>query len=185
MNRLISNFLNIAEPPRKVETIFVLAGKEIRKAHGIKLWNQGYAPELILSVGRFEWRKFYNLGLPNDGGLLRLVKSTPPEKRHFFVRFRSHHAEAHLIPILRYGTITEAQALSQLLHSNPPASLMVLSTPTHLRRAAVAFRHSFEGLATKLTFVASPEDDSLTSTAAIWTEFAKYIFYRVRIYAQF
>jgi hypothetical protein len=185
MNRLISNFLNIAEPPRKVETIFVLAGKETRKAHGIELWNRGYAPELILSIGRFEWRKFYNLGLPGDGGLLRLVKSTPPEKRHFFVRLRNHQAEAYLIPILRYGTITEAQALSQLFRADPPASMMVLSTPTHLRRVAVAFRHAFRGLATKLTFVATPEDDSLTGTAAVWTEFAKYIFYRVRIYAQF
>jgi hypothetical protein len=54
MNRLISNLLNIPELPRKVETIFVLAGKEIRKAHGSELWKQGYAPVLFLSVGRFE-----------------------------------------------------------------------------------------------------------------------------------
>ncbi len=41
--------------------------------------------------------------------------------------------------------------------------MMILSTPTHLRRAAVAFRYSFEGLATKLIFVAAPEDDSLNT----------------------
>ena len=124
------------------------------------------------------------MGLPQDGGLLRLVQSTPAEKRHFFVRLRSHQAEAHLIPILRYGTLTEALALSQLLRADPPASMMILSTPTHLRRAAVAFRYSFKGLATKLIFVAGPEDDSLNTAAAIWTEFAKYCFYRIRVQAQ-
>jgi hypothetical protein len=118
------------------------------------------------------------LGLPDDGSLLGLVKSTPPEKRNFCVQFRGHQAKAHLIPILRYGTLTEAQALSHLLRSNPPATMMVLSTRTHLRRVAVAFRYSFKGLPTQLTFIATPEEDSLNASPAIWTEFAKYIFYR-------
>ncbi len=116
MKHLIASFLNIAEPPRIVETIFVLAGKENRKSRGISTLEAGIrAGADLSSVGRFEWRRFYDLGLPQDGGLLRLVQSTPAEKRHFFVRLRSHQAEAHLIPILRYGTLTEALALSQLL----------------------------------------------------------------------
>jgi hypothetical protein len=47
-------FLDIESPPQKCDCIFVLAGKPERKIFGIDLWRRGYAPELILSVGRFE-----------------------------------------------------------------------------------------------------------------------------------
>jgi uncharacterized SAM-binding protein YcdF (DUF218 family) len=185
MKHLIASFLNISQPPQKVDTIFVLAGRENRKAYGIKLWKQGFASELILSVDRFEWRRFYDLGLASDGGLRQLVESTPPEKRHFFVRFRGHEAEAHLIFKLRYGTLSEAQALGNLLRASAPTSLMVISNPAHLRRAGVAFRHSFRGLTTKLIFVATPADKAPGSAVAIWTEFAKYLFYRSSLHAWF
>ncbi len=69
--------LNIGESPQKSDCIFVLAGMHERKTYGIDLWRQGYAPQLILSVGRFEWRRFYTLGLPGDGGLRELVHATP------------------------------------------------------------------------------------------------------------
>ena len=41
MKHLIASFLNIAEPPRIVETIFVLAGKENRKSRGIATLEAG------------------------------------------------------------------------------------------------------------------------------------------------
>jgi hypothetical protein len=57
------DFLDVGKSPRPADCIFVLAGKEERKAYGIKMWRFGYASQLILSVGRFEWRKFGELGL--------------------------------------------------------------------------------------------------------------------------
>lgn len=93
----VYDFLSYGEPPRKADCIFVLAGREERKRYGIDLWKTHWAPELILSVGRFEWRRFYALGLPGDGGLRGLVDNTPPVARHFFVCFGADGARAVLI----------------------------------------------------------------------------------------
>src|SRR5262245_13733886 len=78
----IYDYLSIGIAPRKADCIFVLAGRQERKVFGIQLWQQGYAPEVILSVGRFEWRRFYHLGLSGDGGLKAMVDRTPPVQRH-------------------------------------------------------------------------------------------------------
>ena len=173
----IVDFLNIGEQPRKAGCIFVFAGREERKVYGIELWRQGYAPELILSVGRFEWRRFYSLGLPADGGLKRLVNSTPPVQRHFFVRVRSDGAAASLITIGRYGTWTEAVALAHLLRDNAPESMMVVSSPTHLRRVRLALRRTFRRMPTRLSFVACPENAGSVTGADLYLELRKYLRY--------
>jgi hypothetical protein len=182
-------FLNIESPPQKCDCIFVLAGKPERKVFGIDLWRRGYAPELILSVGRFEWRRFYSLGLPADGGLRQLVDATPPVERHFFVRLRDSQAKAILIPRGRLGTMTEGRQLATLLRGGAIRSLMVVSTSIHLRRTALVFRRAFRGSGIDLAFVAVPEDLSSIRRsdlravkevrAAIWEEFRKYCYYRL------
>lgn len=182
-------FLDIESPPQKCDCIFVLAGKPERKIFGIDLWRRGYAPELILSVGRFEWRRFYTLRLPADGGLRQLVDATPPKQRHFFVRLRDSQVKAILIPRGRLGTMTEGRQLAALLRGGAIRSLMVVSTSIHLRRAALVFRHALRGSGIDLTFVAVPEDLSSIRRsdlgavkevrAALWEEFRKYCFYRL------
>lgn len=167
----------------------MLAGRHERKIYGIDLWHRGYAPELILSVGRFEWRSYYELGLPADGGLKQLVDATPPRERHFFVRLRASHAESTLIEKGRLGTMTEGRALAAVLRGGSIRSLMVVSTSIHLRRVALVFRQAFRGAGIELTFVAVPEDlSSLRRSdlrsikegrAAVWREFKKYCYYRL------
>lgn len=181
-------FLDIGETPRKSDCIFVLAGMHERKPYGIDLWRQGYARELILSVGRFEWRRFYTLGLPDDGGLRKLVNATPPQKRHFLVRLHDAKAEAILIAVSRPGTMTEGRVLAAQLRREKLRSLMVVSSPFHLRRVALVFQRVFRGSGTDLIFVAVPEDRSSirqadlgkvkTARTAVWTEFRKYLYYR-------
>ncbi len=174
-------FLNVGEPPHKCDCIFVMAGRPERKVYGIDLWRQGYAPELILSVGRFEWRGFYTLGLP-DGGLKGLIQATPPEQRHFFVRLRDSGAEASLIRKGRLGTMTEGRALAAQLRDSPIRSLMAVSSAIHLRRVALVFRHAFRKSGTTLTFVPVPIDRAgAQSTTEIMLEFKKYLYYRLLI----
>jgi uncharacterized SAM-binding protein YcdF (DUF218 family) len=173
----IYKFLNIGERPQPADAIFVLAGQQERKVYGIELWREGFAPELILSIGRFEWRRFYQLGLPSDGGLRRLVEATPPTLRHFFLRFHGNGANAQWIRRGRYGTLSEGQALAETLRSAPPSSLMVVSTSIHLRRVALVFHRAFRGMDTQLLFVAVPADRFRLRPAALWTELGKYLCY--------
>jgi len=177
MPDFLHRFLDIGEPPRCCDCIFVLAGRPERKLYGIDLWHQGYAPELILSIGRFEWRAFYTLGLPSDGGLKELIQATPPRERHFFVRFRDSGAKASLVQKSRLGTMTEGRALASQLHDSPVRSLMVVSSPIHLRRVALVFRHAFAGSGTDLAFVAAPETQSSTMQE-VRGELIKFLLYR-------
>jgi hypothetical protein len=49
-----------------------------RKVYGIKMWRFGYAAQLILSVCRFEWRKFRYPNPESDGEFEVLVNHVPP-----------------------------------------------------------------------------------------------------------
>lgn len=177
----IIKFLNVSKPPQRANCLFVLAGKQERKVYGVELWRQGHAPELILSVARFEWRRFYDLGLPADGGLKQMVAATPPPDRHFFVRFHSGGATASLVRRRRYGTLTEALGLAQLMKDSPPASLLVISSSIHLRRARLVFCRFFRKLGTCLTFVAVPENPAPLTHREVFSEFCKYLYYRAII----
>jgi hypothetical protein len=139
LTEYLYRFLSVGVPPRKSDCIFVLAGRPERKTYGIDLWRQGYAPELILSVGRFEWRGFYKLDLPSDGDLRKLVDAVPPVERHFFVRLRASGADSMAVKKGRLGTLTEGLALAALLRGGPIRSLMIVSTSIHLRRTAFVF----------------------------------------------
>ncbi len=177
----ISGFLNIGEAPRPADCIFVLAGRQERKVYGVDLWRKGLAPELILSVGRFEWRRFYGLDLPGDGGLLKLVEATPPVRRHFFVKFGPKGEEAVLTPVRRLGTMTEARELAKYLDGQGLRSMMVVSTSIHLRRVSLAFRRAFKGSGLELSFVAVPESLS-KPPLPLYQELIKYIGYYLLSY---
>jgi hypothetical protein len=185
----IYDFLSCGESPRKADCIFVLVGKEERKTYGIGLWQAQWAPELILSVGRFEWRGFYFLGLPRDGGLKGLMDETPPAARHFFVCFGAEGARAVLIENGAYGTLSEARALPAFLERRPVRSVMVVSIAMQLRRLALAFRNRFRGSGIQLPFIPVPEElssirrdvlaQSLEARMEVWREFLKLVGYRV------
>ena len=149
----IYDYLNIGTAPKQADCIFVLAGRQERKILGIHLWQQGCAPELILSVGRFEWRKFEHLGLRADGGLKVMVDQTPPVRRHFFVRMKGHVTSCQWVEPGWLGTWNEARALAAALTKEPIQSLIVISDGVHLRRVAVAFHRAFRGRSVQLAFV--------------------------------
>jgi uncharacterized SAM-binding protein YcdF (DUF218 family) len=184
--QLIYDFLDVGKAPQFSDCIFVLAGQQDRKVYGLKMWRLGFAYQLILSVGRFEWRRFYELGLESDGGLESLVKQTPPKKRHFLVRMDRQDVTCCPVQIGYFGTLSESRALAQYLRGLSVRSLLVVSSPVHLRRSALVFRRAFRKSGIRLTFVATPEKISFNSSgsrAAVWLEFFKYLIYRLFAFA--
>lgn len=180
--RLVYDFLDVGKSPRPADCIFVLAGKQDRKFHGIKMWRFGYASQLILSVDRFEWRKFPELGLESDGGLEAQVEQTPAPKRHFFVRLDGQQATCTPVKKGHFGTRTEARALAEYARDHSMRSILIVSSPAHLRRVALSFRRAFRKSGIQLTFVAAPEKSEFRSPvvrAEIWSEFRKYFLYRL------
>ncbi len=133
-------FLDISREPERAEAIFVFAGREGRKRSGLRLYREGWAPRLILSVGRFEWRRFEALELESDGGLVEMVEGTPQRQRHFFVNVEPEATRCDRVAIGRLGTLTEARGLAQVIERDGPRKLLVVSSRAHLPRCLVALR---------------------------------------------
>ncbi len=146
-----------ASPPGPADAIFVFAGRPERKAYGAELWRRGLAPLLVLSVGRFEWRRVPALGLPSDGGLLRLVEATPPLLRHFFLEVGRSGASCRVIPRGRFGTATEGAALGRLAAERGLGSVLVVSSAPHLRRIALCLARVPRPPSTRFTLVSVPD----------------------------
>jgi hypothetical protein len=143
--------------PEKVDAIFVFAGRQSRKRFGLLLFREGFAPRLVLSVGRFEWRRFASLGLPSDGGLVNLVSETEPRLRHFFVDVRRGSAACERIPVGPLGTWSESRALSGFVEREAIRRLVVVSHRRHLKRCLLGLRLSLPGSCTVVPIASSPE----------------------------
>jgi uncharacterized SAM-binding protein YcdF (DUF218 family) len=165
----LHDFLAPAEPPCPADAVFVFAGAMERKEYGVALWREGLAPSIVLSVGRFEWRRIPALGLPADSGLPALVESTPPPERHFFLVVRGGEAAATLRPVLRFGTAGEAAALVEEAAARGWRSVLVVSTSFHLRRARLALGRLGRGGSCRFRFVAVPEDRTSHPRRRWWT----------------
>jgi uncharacterized SAM-binding protein YcdF (DUF218 family) len=153
-------FLSRAEPRAAPEAtagaIFVFAGGQARKEYAVAAWRRGHAPVLVLSVARFEWRRYALLGLPGMERLQAAVERLPPPERHFFVILERGTAEIrHVVP-RRYGTRNEARALSALARQRGWKSLIVISSEFHLRRVALVVGRAFRGSGIAVAYAAPP-----------------------------
>ncbi len=178
----VYDFLDVGKSPRPADCIFVLAGKQERKTYGIKMWRFGYAPQLILSVGSFEWREFAKLGLESNGGLEAQVEQNPGKKRHFLIRLDRQDINCTPVKEGPVGTRSEARELAKYLRDFSIRSLLVVSSPVHMRRVALVFRRALRKTGIHLTFVAVPEKPSFalrTTRAEVWSELRRYLLCRV------
>jgi hypothetical protein len=131
-------------------------------------------------VGRFEWRRFPELGLADDGGLYRVVHETPAPRRHFFVHVGPQGTSCSLIDRRTLGTMSEAVALSKWIEMEKTRRLIIISSGFHLRRATEAVRHYCSQSAPLIIPVAVPnvfETDRKLTLVTI--ELAKSMLYRV------
>jgi hypothetical protein len=133
-------FRDPGHSPEPAEAIFVFAGREGRKRSALALYRRGWAPRLIVSVGRFEWRRFEKLGLASDGGLVDMVEATAPTERHFFVHVTEEGTRCERVPMGRLGTLTEARGLAEVIAREGLRKLLIVSSPAHLTRCLVALR---------------------------------------------
>ena len=144
-------------PGPRADALFVFAGRQERKAFAVELWRAGGAPALIVSVGRFEWRRFPALGLP-DGDLVPLVEATPYWRRHFFILIERGEARASLIENRPFGTRHEARSLVALMRERGFRSVVVVTSAVHVRRASLALARAARGLDATFSFETVPED---------------------------
>lgn len=147
-----------AAPPESADVIFVLAGRYGRKSYGLKLWKDGWAGTLLLSVDRFEIRRFSTLTLPAPLNLVDIAFRTEPRQRHYFVEIQNGKVDAQRIAVGRFGTWAEVVGFSDWLRVNGQVrSAMVVSSGFHLRRVRMCCR-KLVGDGTRLTFVAVPDE---------------------------
>jgi uncharacterized SAM-binding protein YcdF (DUF218 family) len=144
-----------AAPGARFDAIFVFAGGQARKELGAAAWRRGDAPVLVVSVARFEWRRYALLGLPGFEALRAAVDRVPPPKRHFYVVLEPAERVAILsVAVHRFGTRNEARALFALARERGWASILAISSEFHLRRVALVLERSFQGSGVALAYAA-------------------------------
>lgn len=137
----LRDWLACADPVCNGDLIFALAGRQGRKIFALDLFSQGRAPHLVLSVSRFEIRRFSKLPFPVSVDLLRIAAPIPPPRRHFFVSLEGGRVRVVPVRRARLGTLSEVRALAAWLREHPDiASLLVVSSATHLRRVRMCCR---------------------------------------------
>lgn len=178
------------EAPHISDLIFVLAGRPERKTYGLKLFREGLAPRIILSVGRFEVRQVARLDLGSDFGLRELAARTPAAQRHFFLDLALDSRRAGLAGVRHSGTYEELLGLAAYLSSGAITSLTFVSTSIHLRRVRWCCER-ISGLRDRtIRYVPVPEATSSFQREGWWkrpdhwsylvSEYAKLAVYSVR-----
>jgi len=186
------DWLSPADNPGQGDLIFVLAGRQSRKLYALELFRQGAAGTLLISVARFEIRKFAQLSVPADLDLQAIARATPPSLRHYFVSFQEDSSEVALVSRGRFGTLSEIQALARWLQARPQIRiLLVVSSAPHLRRVRACCRALLPtGL--KIHFVATSNDGALMrsnwwrnrhSMAVVLKEIPKLFIYKLLLWS--
>lgn len=131
----IYSFLSINHKPSRCDCIFVFAGKHERKVYGLDLYHKGLSPNIIFSVGRFEWRKFLMFNFSINREFQELVDSIPYYLRHFFVEIKADNNNTCLaVEKQKYGTLSEIIALLPLIKQRKYRRILIISSAFHLRR---------------------------------------------------
>jgi len=169
---------------QNADLIFVLAGREYRKKFAFELFRQRVGTRLLLSVARFEVRRFSQLELPQPVNLLTLASDVPPHQRHFFVLFENRQCSVEHIRPGRFGTLTEIAELARRLDEKPEIrSVLVVSSDMHLRRVRLCCQSLLRpGL--QFSLLAAPDISnahrrSEPSSAVIIVEAMKTVLYWV------
>ena len=182
---VLRDWLTCADSLGPADLIFAMAGRQARKEYALELFEQGLAPRLLLSVGRFEIRRLATLKLPVPVDLLALASSIPPPQRHFFVGFEGGACQVERIPVRTFGTLNEIEALAGWLAGREEIrTLLIISSGVHLRRVRMCCRFLMrerlrEGL--RIGFLAAPAaenggDGKLEPSP--WSELLKLPVYR-------
>lgn len=150
------------------DAIFVFAGSQARKECAAASWRSGAAPVLVVSVGRFEWRRYAGLGLPGDAALREAVARVPPRGRLFFVILDAGRAEIRPVRLRPFGTRNEARALGSLVRERGWRAITVISSAFHLRRVALVLGRALRGSGVALDYAALPAERDAYGPGRWW-----------------
>jgi hypothetical protein len=178
----LRHWLACADSPNSADMIFALAGRQERKTYALELFEQGFAPRLLLSVARFEIRRFAKLSLPVAIDLVPLASPIPPPQRHFFINFDKESYEVERIPVRSFGTLGEIEGLaSWLARRGQIRSLLIISSGAHLRRVRMCCRVLLPRRL-ELRFLASPTKKTIGDgppEPSLYPELLKLPLYRI------
>lgn len=156
------------DEPGFADVIFVLAGRECRKDFALWLFERSRSNILLISVARFEIRRFMDRGLEIGGDLKQLAASVAPQARNYFVTLQPTGPEIQQVSIGRLGTWSEISAFSHWLEKKTSIRTgLVVSSGFHLRRV----RWCCQCLITRdirLKFVAVPDEDAQLNAMQWW-----------------
>lgn len=169
--------------PAVTDLIFVLAGRQARKVYGLQLWRNGLSRHILLSTGRFEIRRFAELGLPVWPQLCAARSRTPPNLRHFFVMYDDSGWWVERIPLSHFGTFSEISALRDLLIQFPrQRSLLIVSDGFHLRRVQMCCCRLLPKRIT-VRYIAVPEE--VGARIRFWHAFSQWSLEGIKILVYF
>jgi hypothetical protein len=146
------------DTPRPADLIFVMAGRMERKQYGLDLFRAGFAPRLLLSVGRFEVRRMRAIGFEKADELIAYRDRTAPSERHFFCEIRASEIRMAAPRLAQWNTYGELEALREVLQHDMPRTVIFLSTDIHLRRVAVTFAKVFHDAPLEACFCPVPSE---------------------------
>ena len=153
------------------DLIFVMAGRMERKCYGLELYRASLAPQLVLSVGRFEVSKMHKVGLANAlvEELIALRDKTQPDERHFFVKLDPSgiSIEKRILP--RWNTYGEILGLKHFLEAGTVRRVMVVSTDVHLRRVALTCARVFRSAPVEFLYCPTPSRFGSLRKDGWWT----------------
>jgi hypothetical protein len=184
----VYDWLALSEPADSGAIIFALAGRQSRKQFALELFSRGLAPVLLLSVGRFEIRRFAQLRWPTPVDLLSIAAPLPAAQRHYFVSLESGQTTVARVERGKLGTLSEIRVLARWLQKRPAInSLLMVSSAPHLRRVRACCR-ALLPVGIQVHYVAVPNEEPLSrvnwwrdrhARRIVLREFPKLLGYRI------
>ena len=172
----MGRWLVVAQQPEASDAIVAVAGQSRRRDHAIELFDQGYASRLIFNVSDTT----YYFGQPIDPvtSVLENLDSSGVSR------------EKAIINSDVTSTWVDAQVTLQTACQQEISSLIVVSSPLHMRRVKMCFERVFEGSGVKLIYCPVPLGRDKIEIERWWTrerefikvynEYLKLIFYRFK-----
>lgn len=183
----VYEWLTHADAVTRADLIFCLAGRQHRKKHALALFLHELAPQVLLSVGRYEIRRLTDLAAPPHPDLVKLAAGIVPRERHFFLWFGFGTNRVDRITKKRLGTLSEICALKDWLTDHQEVkTVLMISCPVHLRRLRLCCRLLPASLQVRFIGSREPSLDGVRdwwcerqTRAMVFSELLKILLYRV------
>lgn len=173
-----TDWLNAGDAPVRSDRMLVLAGEPARFVYAAELYRQGYAPQIYVSkparLRSYEILDELQVPFPRLEDVYRAI----------LVRKGVSEQHIHYLGESLLSTAEEARAMRELQAASNRKSLLIVTSPYHVRRVKMVFHDALPGVA--IVVVATPYE---RFPAKWWTdqdtarnvllEVAKIVFYLV------